>query len=251
MLAEMKIVVEGSPNPALMKPPPPPIPEEENRLTKKVKNGDMGEVLKIDYNAQSGKRCQFARIAVLLDLTKPLKSMMMVDKARRQRIEYENLHIVCYRCARYSHTVDNCPLIPKETSSTKKNASGGANGHSSALPSRGGSLGILVSENMAGPWIHGSGRPKCLKVVHLTAQDTQKPSDSSALTSDRFRVLANVDEDMEQKDISDEGPHQLKTNVTQGIRKETEKLHLLAQPIDPKILLNLVPQRMPHPQAHP
>ncbi|KAK9112160.1 hypothetical protein Scep_019679 [Stephania cephalantha] len=79
-----------------------------------------GEYIKIDYNTQSRKRAQYARIAVILNLTKPLKASMMMD-GRLQLIEYESLSVVCYRCVHFGHISDQCPLNKRrETIASKK-----------------------------------------------------------------------------------------------------------------------------------
>lgn len=61
----------------------------------------LGEVVRIDYNTEAGGRGQFARLAVIIDLTKPLTSKLKVD-GEELIVEYEGLPTICYHCGRYS-----------------------------------------------------------------------------------------------------------------------------------------------------
>lgn len=68
----------------------------------------LDKVLKIDYNTTSGARWKFARMVVLLDLTKPLTSKIEVD-GWLLRIEYEGLPSICFSCEHYGHLEETCP----------------------------------------------------------------------------------------------------------------------------------------------
>ncbi|KAI9079071.1 hypothetical protein K1719_038979 [Acacia pycnantha] len=71
--------------------------------------GDVfGEVIKVDYNTDSGDRGKFARIAVVIDLTKPLTSKIQVD-GELIFVEYEGLPSICFECGKYGHLQDRCP----------------------------------------------------------------------------------------------------------------------------------------------
>ncbi|KAH9670347.1 reverse transcriptase domain-containing protein [Citrus sinensis] len=67
----------------------------------------IGKVIKIDYNTESPCRGKFARIAVELDLAKPLCSQFLLD-GKLQKVEYENLPLICYECGKYSHLSITC-----------------------------------------------------------------------------------------------------------------------------------------------
>lgn len=63
----------------------------------------LGTVLKIDYNTIGVPKARFARLAVKIDLTKPLVSMIKLDGAT-QFVEYEGLPTICYGCGKYGTT---------------------------------------------------------------------------------------------------------------------------------------------------
>ena len=68
----------------------------------------FGEVIKIDYITASGDRGRFARLAIALDLTKPLTPKIQVD-GETIYIEYEGLPSICFACGRYGHSQEVCP----------------------------------------------------------------------------------------------------------------------------------------------
>ncbi|KAI9086476.1 hypothetical protein K1719_031560 [Acacia pycnantha] len=68
----------------------------------------FGDVIRVDYNTESGDRGKFARLAVCLDLTKPLISKILVD-GELIFVEYEGLSSICFNCGRYGHLQDLCP----------------------------------------------------------------------------------------------------------------------------------------------
>ncbi|KAL4281384.1 hypothetical protein GQ457_03G041560 [Hibiscus cannabinus] len=68
----------------------------------------IGEVVRVDYNTSEGKRGRFARLAMLVDLRKPLVSGIVID-GHRQDIEYEGLPEICFKCGRVGHSKDMCP----------------------------------------------------------------------------------------------------------------------------------------------
>ncbi|KAL4324684.1 hypothetical protein GQ457_11G014580 [Hibiscus cannabinus] len=67
----------------------------------------IGKVVKIDYNMTEGKRGRFARLAIMVDLNKPLVLGIVID-GHRQDIEYEGLPAICYKCGRFGHSQDDC-----------------------------------------------------------------------------------------------------------------------------------------------
>ncbi|KAL4320218.1 hypothetical protein GQ457_18G015180 [Hibiscus cannabinus] len=67
----------------------------------------IGKVVRVDCNTSEGKRGRFARLAIIVDLSKPLVSGIMID-GRRQDIEYEGLPSICFKCGKYGHAKELC-----------------------------------------------------------------------------------------------------------------------------------------------
>ncbi|KAI9079931.1 hypothetical protein K1719_038177 [Acacia pycnantha] len=76
----------------------------------------FGEVIRVDYNTDSGDRGKFARIVVVcIDLTKPLTSKILVD-GELISVEYEGLPTICFSCGKYGHLQEACPAKLASTS---------------------------------------------------------------------------------------------------------------------------------------
>lgn len=73
----------------------------------------VGKVIKVDYNTTGMQRGKFARLAVDVDLTKPLVSKISID-GEEFKVEYENLQELCFFCGMYGHLCDACVNKPKE-----------------------------------------------------------------------------------------------------------------------------------------
>ncbi|KAK9019640.1 hypothetical protein V6N11_054155 [Hibiscus sabdariffa] len=69
----------------------------------------IGPIIKIDYHKENGRRGRFARMAISLDLQKPLISKLLVN-SRIQIVEHESLPTICFVCGKYGHVKDICPL---------------------------------------------------------------------------------------------------------------------------------------------
>ncbi|KAK9042856.1 hypothetical protein V6N11_071211 [Hibiscus sabdariffa] len=67
----------------------------------------IGPVVKMDFHTECGRRGRFARMAVRIDLGKPLISKILINE-RLQLVEYESLPIICFKCGRYGHLLENC-----------------------------------------------------------------------------------------------------------------------------------------------
>ena len=75
----------------------------------------MGNVIKIDSNIASSSRGRFARLAVSISLTRPLVSQFELD-GKIQKVEYEGLIVICYKCGCYGHSSSNCKDAKNSTS---------------------------------------------------------------------------------------------------------------------------------------
>ncbi|CAL1352221.1 unnamed protein product [Linum trigynum] len=68
----------------------------------------IGRTVKLDYHTENMERGKFARIAVELDMTKPLATRIWLD-GFWQTVLYENLPEICFECGRIGHTEESCP----------------------------------------------------------------------------------------------------------------------------------------------
>ncbi|KAE8673782.1 hypothetical protein F3Y22_tig00111772pilonHSYRG00087 [Hibiscus syriacus] len=74
----------------------------------------VGKVVKVDYITQAGKRGKFARLAIMVDLNKPLKSCIGIGNFI-QKLEYEGLQQICYTSGIYGHSKENCVATSSTT----------------------------------------------------------------------------------------------------------------------------------------
>lgn len=69
----------------------------------------LGTAVKIDSNTSMVSRGKYARICVEIDLQKPLVSMVILN-GHHFKVEYENLHLICFNCGKYGHAVESCQI---------------------------------------------------------------------------------------------------------------------------------------------
>ncbi|CAL1377735.1 unnamed protein product [Linum trigynum] len=69
----------------------------------------IGRTIKLDYHTEHLERGKFARLAVELDMTKPLATRIRLD-GFWQQVTYENLPQVCFTCGRIGQNEDSCPM---------------------------------------------------------------------------------------------------------------------------------------------
>ncbi|XP_028775391.1 zinc finger CCHC-type and RNA-binding motif-containing protein 1-like [Neltuma alba] len=55
------------------------------------------------------ERGKFARVSVEIDLNRKLQSRFMLRK-RMFTVEYKGLEEICFKCGRYGHKLEICPL---------------------------------------------------------------------------------------------------------------------------------------------
>ncbi|CAL1414072.1 unnamed protein product [Linum trigynum] len=70
----------------------------------------IGRTIKLDYHTLTQQRAKFARLAVEVDLSKPLVPRIWLDDDW-QKVEYENLPMVCFDCGKIGHQSTACPLL--------------------------------------------------------------------------------------------------------------------------------------------
>ncbi|PPR85941.1 hypothetical protein GOBAR_AA34750 [Gossypium barbadense] len=69
--------------------------------------GLIGKVVKLDVQTDNQMRGRLARLAVYLNLNRPLISQVLVDRIA-QCVEYEALLTVCFACGKYGHVKEMC-----------------------------------------------------------------------------------------------------------------------------------------------
>ncbi|KAL4303029.1 hypothetical protein GQ457_10G025080 [Hibiscus cannabinus] len=74
----------------------------------------LGQIIKVDYNTVGGERGKFARLAVMVDLTKPLWPCLGIDDFV-QHLEYEGLHNICFQCRVYGHSKEVCGRLEEDS----------------------------------------------------------------------------------------------------------------------------------------
>ncbi|CAL1353575.1 unnamed protein product [Linum trigynum] len=75
----------------------------------------VGRAIKLDFHTQHQQRAKFARMAVELDLSKPLVTRIRLD-GKWQYIEYENLPTCCFECGKIGHTSVSCSTLAEKSS---------------------------------------------------------------------------------------------------------------------------------------
>ncbi|XP_050217263.1 uncharacterized protein LOC126668090 [Mercurialis annua] len=145
----------------------------------------IGNVIRIDYNTEAKERGKFARIAINLDLTKPLISTIVID-GRSQRVEYEGLPIICFECGRYGHRETYCPY---------KNPIDAITGQGMTAPvNKNENPATMDEDGRYGPWMQVNRRRRNVENKGNNLQDNSKKSAGS-----RFGSLADLEEE-------DQGP---------------------------------------------
>ncbi|KAK9134618.1 hypothetical protein Syun_013948 [Stephania yunnanensis] len=72
----------------------------------------IAKIVKVDMNTTVAQICHFARVAILLDLSKPLISKFKLDGGW-QRFEYEGLPYIYYKYGKVGYHVVGCPTVLK------------------------------------------------------------------------------------------------------------------------------------------
>lgn len=83
----------------------------------------IGKPIRADHNTGTAARGRFARLCVEVDITKPLLTMFKLRK-RIRHIEYEGIHLVCFKCGIVGHKMDECPTNRSESCQQECHAAG-------------------------------------------------------------------------------------------------------------------------------
>ncbi|KAL4304455.1 hypothetical protein GQ457_10G010860 [Hibiscus cannabinus] len=140
----------------------------------------IGSVVKVDYNTKEAGRGKFARIVVLVDLNKPLKSCVGIDNFV-QRLEYEGLQNICFGCGVIGHSKEEC-RVGKESVSEEKEDVG-------LMGPRVGSDGS--PQELYGPWMMAVNRRRRFGRVTISSVGTGRSAGLGSAS--RFSVLNEED----------------------------------------------------------
>ncbi|KAL1554025.1 hypothetical protein AAHA92_14630 [Salvia divinorum] len=142
------------------------------------------KVFRIDYNTSGMQRGKFARLAVNVDLTKPLVSKFTID-GEEFKVEYENLQELCFHCGMYGHIREGCIHRPKVGAREELGEEG---------------IQALEKTNapeVYGPWmiVEKRRKPQGRRRSDLEGQKDETPRGS------RFDVLGTVDESTRDNEV--------------------------------------------------
>ncbi|XP_019155204.1 PREDICTED: uncharacterized protein LOC109152077 [Ipomoea nil] len=114
----------------------PDIPIEYFDEDTLIKLGDkIGKTIKIDDTTCLASRGKFARICVEIDITKQLLAKFTIEE-EEYPIEYEDIHLICFKCGKYGHKSEACGLNEQAQSESTPETAGedGCNDKESVPP---------------------------------------------------------------------------------------------------------------------
>ncbi|KAL4308369.1 hypothetical protein GQ457_01G026590 [Hibiscus cannabinus] len=144
----------------------------------------IGKVVRVDYNTSEGKRGHFARLAIVVDLDKPLLSGIIID-GHRQDIEYEGLLEICFRCGKYGHAKEVCGITPPTGTSVEE-----------VIEPRN-------PEDLYGPWMQVSQRRRRLGNPRTNVGDVNTGTGKNVVSGSRFATLIDVSDSVVSVEGSD------------------------------------------------
>ncbi|KAJ4842005.1 hypothetical protein Tsubulata_044327 [Turnera subulata] len=108
--------------------------------------GDLvSESIRIDHATREYQRGRFAKIAVEVDLTKPLKETILF-KGKAQKVIYEGIPTICYNFGKADHSMAMCPL-----SALAPNPGGPSTSIPETVPKKGSPVGGIAHSNNVCP----------------------------------------------------------------------------------------------------
>ncbi|KAL4277875.1 hypothetical protein GQ457_03G022350 [Hibiscus cannabinus] len=139
----------------------------------------VGEVVRVDYNTQAGERGKFARLAVTVDLNKPLVPCIGIDDFTQQ-LEYEGLQNICFKCGVYGHSQELCThgTMKVNADSGQRQCSDNVDGEISKEVSK---------EGLFGPWMVVDTRRRRAQAARVVHREIEQ--DKGPILGSRFVVL--------------------------------------------------------------
>ncbi|KAK5794435.1 hypothetical protein PVK06_035661 [Gossypium arboreum] len=167
-----------------------------NKVLSQEIGGMVGKVTKLDLNTDSKARGRYALMAVYVNLGRPLISKILIN-GNPQRIEYENLCMVCFKCGRYGHIKENCS---SNTNPPELKGDG-------ELMEQTFSPSVAAGVEEYGPWMLVERRSR-----HSTLDRSKKGniSKSENISGSRFNSLAYMEANFSREDFLKENQRELK-----------------------------------------
>lgn len=122
---------------------------------------NIGKPIRVDDATSMASRGLFARMCIEIHISKPLLARFKLRK-RIRKIEYEGLHLICFRCGVYGYHYGNCKVEGEKEEETQKmeqeakevNHEHSAQKEGESIPRAGEELRITPEENENyGPWM--------------------------------------------------------------------------------------------------
>ncbi|XP_039036627.1 uncharacterized protein LOC120173595 [Hibiscus syriacus] len=155
----------------------------------------IGRVIKIDYNTKAGERGKFARVAVVIDLNKPLILCVGIDDFIQQ-IEYEGLQQICFNCGTYGHAKENCQINQQKSQMETTNTDQDREAFSTKDNNK---------ENVFGPWMVV--QPRGRNIKSQRNQSKNKEVEITVNQGSRFIAIQKEMLEEEPRDITKEYQH--------------------------------------------
>ncbi|CAI9115212.1 OLC1v1016052C1 [Oldenlandia corymbosa var. corymbosa] len=165
----------------------------------------VGKIVKIDHQTAAQTRGKFARLAVVLDLTKTVCARFTI-RGKKQPVEYEYLPNICFHCGHYGHATISCPdrtskgEVPDGSgiggggAVDDRGKGGAASPHSNqeirVEDSNGHNKGTMEEESIYGPWLLAkpTGRPSFWRNKEVEEGNKSAPLNLEVRDATRFQV---------------------------------------------------------------
>ncbi|KAJ4828191.1 hypothetical protein Tsubulata_044822 [Turnera subulata] len=199
--------------------------------------GDLvGQSIRIDHATREHQRGRFAKIAVEVDLTKPLKGTIRF-RGEAQKVIYEGLPILCYQCRSASHSMDRCPDLHQtnHVASTEGNGVMESSKGKEVMNTLAATLGS--SSSGAGEWMNAPVRQRRNQQKKQSPTQTIPAKIHNMAEGSRFQVLArDLDKDGGLEEAPSDGPNPwIPVTEKKGSRtKKTQKQPQFGNPQPPQ-----------------
>ncbi|KAH1123277.1 hypothetical protein J1N35_006437 [Gossypium stocksii] len=172
----------------------------------------VGKVTKLDFNTDSKVRGRHARMAVYVNLGRPLISKILINGST-QRIEYENLPMVYFKCGRYGHIKEHCSI---SASSSELNGK-------EEMTEQTSSPSVAVGDEEFGLWMLVERRTRRTNPNGIKKGSFSK---GERITGSRFNSLADMEANSAGEDFSKENQKDL--NKKGKVNSSDSQVHFAA-----------------------